>query len=77
MFMQVTFQFPTDSEIRYLEQRPRPGDRVRGRRGELFVVARVERDGAGYLASCVTPSDLASDLAGDGRRVSRRLRTVA
>jgi hypothetical protein len=61
MLMQVTFQFPTDTDIRYLEQPPRRGDRVRGRRGERFVVAHVNREGDVYLARCVTSVDFASD----------------
>ena len=73
MLTQVTFHFPTDTEIRYLEQRPCRGDRVRGRCGELFVVAQVDREGDTYLARCVTPVEYASDA----RRLSRTLRTLA
>lgn len=69
----MTYRFPTDSEIRYPERPPRRGDRVRGRRGELFVVLQVEREGEAYVARCVTPADYARDL----RRLSRRVSSVA
>jgi hypothetical protein len=72
MLMQVTFHFPTDTEIRYLEQRPSRGDRVRGRCGELFVVANVDREGDTYLARCVRPVACASEAP----RLSRTLRLL-
>lgn len=73
MLSQVTYRFPTDTEIRYLERPPGRGDRVRGRRGEFFIVLDVEREGDAYVVRCVTPSEYARDL----RRVSRRLSSIA
>jgi hypothetical protein len=61
---QVTFRFPTDTAIRYLDRPPRRGDRVRGVDGELFVVLYAEPTSSGDVAICVTPLeyDRAADL---------------
>ena len=72
MQVRVTFQFPTDTEVRYLDRVPRRGEPVRGRGGELFVVSRVESED-GHLAACLTPVDYAHDA----RRLSRRMRDLA
>jgi hypothetical protein len=54
---QVTFHFPTDTQIRYLERRPRLGERVRGLDGEVFVVIDARTNGSGDVVTCVTPLD--------------------
>jgi hypothetical protein len=51
----VTFRFPTDTQIRYVDRPPRRGDRVDGLDGELYVVLYAESTGSGDLAICVTP----------------------
>ena len=72
MQIRVAFQFPADTEVRYLERVPRRGDRVRGRGGELFVVSRVESED-GQLAACVT----LTEYARDARLLSRKMRDLA
>ena len=72
MQIRVTFQFPTDTEVRYLERVPRRGERVRGRGGELFVVSRVESED-GHLAACLT----LVEYTRDARRLSRKMRDLA
>jgi hypothetical protein len=48
----LLLHFPTDSQIRYLEDVPERGDRVSGLRGEPYVVTDVTRDGAGFVVVC-------------------------
>lgn len=73
MQTRVTFQFPSDMEVRYLERRPRRGDPIRGRRHELFFISRIETDDVGCLAVCVTPVEYARDTKG----LSRKARALA
>jgi hypothetical protein len=60
----VTFRFPTDTEILYVDRPPRRGDRVRSVDGEVFIVMYSEPTSSGDLAICVTPVEyhLASEL---------------
>jgi len=60
----ITFRFPTDSQIRYVDRPPCRGDRVRGLDGEVFIVLHSEPTGYGDLAICVTPLEyhLATEL---------------
>jgi hypothetical protein len=51
----VTFRFGSDTQIHYLAQAPRPGERVTHGR-ELWVVASVEEDAVGTLVIC-EPTD--------------------
>jgi hypothetical protein len=51
----VTFRFPTDTQIHYVDRPPCRGDRVRGLDGEVFFVLYAERTSSGDLAICVTP----------------------
>jgi hypothetical protein len=56
MSTRVTFRFPGDSLIRYVDRVPVRGDRVRDVHGRRFVVATSEPDDAGgSIARCVTP----------------------
>jgi hypothetical protein len=45
-------QFPTDSQVRYVEHVPEPGEHVRGLAGERFVVSKVTPDGKGFIVEC-------------------------
>ena len=54
----VQLRFPTDSQIRSLEQVPEPGQHVSRLAGEQFVVSEVTRDGEALSSS-----------AGDGVKV--------
>ena len=47
----VTFRFGGDTQIHYLSQAPKRGERVTHGR-ELWVVARVEEDAVGTLVIC-------------------------
>ena len=60
MQMRVAFQFPSGTEVRYLEHVPRRGDRVRAQRGERFIVSDVARED-GHLAICLTRVEYARD----------------
>jgi hypothetical protein len=51
----VSFRFPTDTQIRYVDRLPRRGDRVRGLDGELFVVLLSESTSSGDVVICATP----------------------
>ena len=51
----VSFRFPTDTQIRYVDRPPRRGDRVDGLDGEFYVVRYSDRTGSGDVAICVTP----------------------
>jgi hypothetical protein len=43
----VTFQFPTDVEVRYVATMPPLGSRVRSGVGDTFVVQAIKSDTAG------------------------------
>ena len=45
----VTFQYPTDMEVRYVETIPALGSRVTSGVGDTFVVQAIETDTAGGL----------------------------
>ena len=49
----VYLRFPTDSQVRYLERVPEPGDRVSGLAGEEFIVSEVRPDGMGFVVVAV------------------------
>jgi hypothetical protein len=49
----VTLQFPDNSEIRYLERLPSPGERVKDTLGRWWVVSDVDNDTlGGYVVTC-------------------------
>lgn len=48
----VRLQFPTDSQVRYVERVPERGERVFGLAGEEYVVADVTREGEGFVVVC-------------------------
>jgi len=48
----VLLRFPRDSQIRYVEHVPEPGDQVSGLAGERFVVSKVTPEGIGFIADC-------------------------
>ena len=48
----VQLRFPTDSQVRYFEQVPAPGEHVSGLAGEQFVVSEVAPDGEGFIVLC-------------------------
>ncbi|HEU0303010.1 MAG TPA: hypothetical protein VFR32_00375 [Gaiellaceae bacterium] len=57
MRRQVTFRFPTDTEVRYPREAPKRGERLT-RRGGNWVVIGLERDEAGLeIALCVRFAD--------------------
>lgn len=74
MLRQVTFHFPHDTQIRYVERGPRRGERVRGLDGELYVVLNVEPNGAGDVAMCVTSLEYGRAMRGAGRTIAGRAR---
>jgi len=49
MQRQVRFQYPTDTEVRYLDHLPEIGDHVSSSLGDAFVVEEVRHDGAGWV----------------------------
>src|SRR6188508_2537757 len=49
MQRQVRFQYPTDTEVRYLDHLPEIGDHVSSSLGDAFVVQEVRHDGAGWV----------------------------
>ena len=51
----VSFRFPTDTQIRYVDRPPRRGDRVDGLDGEFYIVLYSDQTGSGDVAICVTP----------------------
>jgi hypothetical protein len=51
----VSFRFPTDTQIRYVDRAPRRGDRVDGLDGELYIVVYSDQTATGDVAICVTP----------------------
>jgi hypothetical protein len=55
----VTFQFPGDTQIRYVERPPRRGEHVRGLDGMLYVVLHAGPTDSGDIAVCVTPTEYA------------------
>lgn len=57
--MRVTFDFAGAREVHYLRAAPEVGDLVTHQR-ELWVVSRIEEDGAGTLIKC-EPSRPASN----------------
>jgi hypothetical protein len=74
MQTRVTFRFPHDSIVRYVERRPRRGERVSGLRGEIFVISSTERDGAGgHIVTCVTPIQYAEEA----RNIAHGARALA
>jgi hypothetical protein len=80
MSTRVTFRFPGDSLIRYVDRVPVRGDRVRDVHGNGFVVATSEPDGAGgAIARCMTPVGYARETPGLRRAVAeeRSRRTQA
>ena len=48
----VQLRFPTDSQVRYVEHVPEPGEYVSGLRGERFLVSEVTPDGKGFIVVC-------------------------
>lgn len=48
----LQLRFPTDSQIRYAEQVPEPGEHVSGLAGERFVVSKVTAEGKGFIVDC-------------------------
>lgn len=59
---QITFHFPRDTQIRYVDRPPRRGQRVRGLDGELYVVLDAGPTESGDVAVCVTPIEYARAL---------------
>jgi hypothetical protein len=53
----VVLQFPRDSQIRYLERVPVPGDVITGLAGSQYVASRISRDREGYLVICVAADE--------------------
>ena len=53
MQRQVRFQYPTDTEVRYLDHLPEIGDHVSSSLGDAFVVQEVRHDGAGWVVVVV------------------------
>ena len=60
----VLLRFPRDSQIRYVEHVPEPGDQVSGLAGERFVVSKVTREGKGFIVDCRRRSE-GSDGGGE------------
>ena len=56
MQRQVRFQYPTDTEVRYLDHLPEVGDHVSSRLGDAFIVQGVRHDGAGWVVVAVRES---------------------
>ena len=57
--------YPDSSEFQWAHQRPHPGQRVRSRRGDIWVVDDVLQSGDHtYTVSCAAPGtrDLIADL---------------
>jgi hypothetical protein len=48
MLRRVTFMYPTDIEVRYVETIPEVGSRVTSSVGDAFVVQAVRRDAVGW-----------------------------
>jgi hypothetical protein len=71
---QVTFHFPTDTQIRYVERRPRRGERIRGLDGDVYIVARTEPGCPGEVARCVTPLEYAREVRRAGGPILERAR---
>lgn len=67
----VLFLFPDSSEIRYT-RKPKPGDRVRSKKGIIWTVGEVMRSGIDtYTVACVAPSPGAHKLALDLLQLAR------
>jgi hypothetical protein len=73
---QVTFHFPHDTQIRYLERVPSRGEHVRALDGELFVVLETQPNGPGEVATCVTPAEYARATRSGARSVNRLARGI-
>ena len=83
MLRQVTFHFPADTQIRYLERPARQGDIVRGLDGQRFVVLEATEEDGSDVATCVTPIVYARSMVLQARalraratRLSRRAATT-
>ena len=67
----VLFLFPDSSEIRYT-RKPKPGDRVRSEKGDIWTVGEVMRSGIDtYTVACVAPSPGVRKLAFDLLELAR------
>ena len=67
----VLFLFPDSSEIRYI-RKPKPGDRVRSEKGDIWTVGEVMRSGIDtYTVACVAPSPGVRKLALDLLELAR------
>ena len=53
MEFQVRFEYPTDTEVRYLDDLPEIGDHVSSSLGDTFVIREVRQDGAGWVVVAV------------------------
>ena len=86
----VVLYFPDSTEVRYLVQAPRRGQRVASRSGDVWFVSHVARSGTRmYTVTCVArrdflrelrrrrSSDMASDLLALARRTIRAREGVA
>lgn len=74
MSTRVTFHFPTDTDVRYLDSLPTRGDIAHGLGHRRFVVSQVTNDPAdGHIATCVTPLAYARDA----RTLARASRVLA
>lgn len=48
----LQLRFPTDSQVRYVEHVPEPGEQVTGLTGERFIVSKVTPEGKGFIVEC-------------------------
>lgn len=57
MSSRVTFLYPTDTEVRFVEALPKVGSRVISSLGDAFVVREVRRDDGGWVVVAVRDED--------------------
>jgi hypothetical protein len=72
MKTRVTFRFPSDFEVRYLERLPRRGERIRAGGGEWFYVSRVESQGEGEVVITANLIEYAHDVTESARATRER-----